>query len=146
MRRFPKYKEPIQLNIGSGKNPKKDYINIDNRDVSGNMVWDIRDGLPFPDESVSKIISSHFIEHLDEDEVIDFLEEMLRILKPGCLIDILCPHATTVGAIYPGHKSLWHEDKVKAYTRSERSLPPFEIVSNAEEKGQLHFILKKSKI
>lgn len=143
MRRFPKYKEPIQLNIGSGNDFRKNFINIDNRNVNGNMVWDVRDGLPFPDESVENIFSSHFIEHLDEDEVTEFIHEMFRVLKPGGLIEVWCPHASTHGAVFPGHKSLWHEHKVRAYQRSEVPLPPFEIVRNEEEDGQLHFIFKK---
>ena len=143
MRRFPKYKEPIQLNIGSGNDFRKDYVNIDNRDVNGNMVWDVRDGLPFPDGSVSYIFSSHFIEHLDEDAATDFISEMLRVIKPGGLIDVWCPHASTKGAVFPGHKTFWHEDKVEAYSRSEVPLPPFEILKTEEVQGQLHFIFKK---
>lgn len=107
------------------------------------MVWDVRDGLPFPDESVENIFSSHFIEHLNEDEATDFLHEMFRVLQPKGLIDIWCPHASTEGAVFPGHKSFWQEVKVEAYSRSEVPLPPFEIIKNEQVQGQLHFTLKK---
>jgi predicted SAM-dependent methyltransferase len=143
MRKFPKYKEPIQLNIGSGDDFRKGFINIDNRNINGNMVWDVREGLPFPDDSVSNIFSSHFIEHLDEDEAMDFLREMLRVIKHQGLIDVWCPHASTIGAVFPGHKSFWQQEKVQAYQRSEVPLPAFEIVKNEEVQGQLHFTLKK---
>jgi len=143
MRYFPKYKEPIQLNIGSGNDFRKNFINIDIRDVNGNMVWDVRDGLPFPDGSVENIFSSHFFEHLDEDEIAEFIPELFRVLKKGGIIDVWVPHASTPGAVYPGHKTFWSEHRVEAYTRMEVSLPPFAILVNQEEHGQLHFTFKK---
>lgn len=143
MRKFPKYKEPIQLNIGCGNDNKKGYINIDNRDLGYNMVWDIIEGIPFPDESVTNIYSSHFIEHLDDKESQDFIREGLRVLKKGGFLCIRCPHATTVGAILWGHKTFWNQDKIEALEKMDEPVGKFIIVENKEWEGQLLFTLKK---
>ena len=47
--------------------------------------------LPFPDNSVEVIYSSHMLEHLDRREVAMFLREAWRILQPGGIIRIAVP-------------------------------------------------------
>lgn len=143
MKRFPKYKEPIKLNIGSGNKPEKGFINIDNRDLGDNMVWDVRGGLPFPDESVELITSSHFLEHLNDADSIEFLGECLRVLKRGKHVSIRMPHITHVGAFFPGHLSFWHEQRVAALQRLEHPLPPFTIIENERAGGELIFTFEK---
>lgn len=48
-------------------------------------------GLPFNDNSVPNIFSSHFMEHLTYDSAKYVLQESLRVLKPGGMIRILVP-------------------------------------------------------
>jgi ubiquinone/menaquinone biosynthesis C-methylase UbiE len=112
------------------------------------MVWDVRDGVPFPDNSVEGIQSTHFLEHLDEDEAISFIQECLRVLKSGGQFLCLCPEYHSKGAIYLGHKSFWTLEKVDSLLRSEISLQPFVIVDNRvninpKEFNELLFTLKK---
>jgi len=57
------------------------------------IYWDLRDGIPFPKDSVSKIYSSHFLEHLTFKEGQSFLIECLRILKPNGIFSICVPNA-----------------------------------------------------
>ena len=57
-------KNDIKLNIGCGPNRKPSWVNIDllpDVDVS----LDIREPMPFPDNSVTIVYSEHFFEHLD---------------------------------------------------------------------------------
>lgn len=143
MNKFPKYREPVKLNVGSGSNPERGYINIDNRDLNGNMVWDVRGGLPFPDDSVDEIISSHFLEHLTDADSIEFLRECLRVLKRGKTVRIIVPHVMHVGAFYPGHLSFWNEQRVDAIQRLEHPLPEFEVLQDEKKDGQLFFTFKK---
>jgi predicted SAM-dependent methyltransferase len=143
MRKFPEYKKPYYLNIGSGNDNKKDYINIDNRDLGDNMVWDVNDGLPFPDNSVEHVFSSHFIEHLDDRESINFLREIIRVLKPKGLAVIYAPYATTTGAIMWGHKTFWNTEKIDSIYKLEESLGSFVLIENREQEGQLLFSLQK---
>jgi predicted SAM-dependent methyltransferase len=53
----------------------------------------MRKGLPFPDNSIAKIYSSHFFEHLSFKEIIKFLDECKRVLVPGGNFSICVPNA-----------------------------------------------------
>ena len=53
--------------------------------------YDVTQGLPFTNGSVSNLFSSHFIEHLTYRQGIDFLKETHRVLKPGGIVRIICP-------------------------------------------------------
>jgi len=62
---------------------KPGWINIDAR-KGVDLQLDLRERLPFPDNSVSFIYSEHFFEHLEyPGEASNFLTESLRILVPG---------------------------------------------------------------
>lgn len=143
MTRFPKYKEPFKLNVGSGSNPMKGFINIDNRDLGDNMVWDVRVGLPFPDNSAEKIFSSHFLEHLNDEDSIKFIGECLRVLKPKCQLQVVVPQVTSPWAFYPGHLSFWNGSRVSALERLEHPLPEFALLQNLTEEHELFFTLIK---
>lgn len=47
--------------------------------------------LPFRDESVEVVYSSHLIEHLDGEADKRLFREIVRILKPGGLLRLCCP-------------------------------------------------------
>lgn len=57
------------------------------------LFWDLRKGIPFPDNSVKRVYSSHFFEHLTFDESQDFLQECKRALAPGGEFLICVPNA-----------------------------------------------------
>jgi SAM-dependent methyltransferase len=52
-------------------------------------------GLPFDNNSVPNIFSSHFMEHLTYDSAKFVLQESYRVLKPGGLLRILVPSLDT---------------------------------------------------
>lgn len=143
MRKFPEYRNPIKLNIGCGDDNRKGYVNIDNRDLGFNMVWDIKDGIPFPDNSIEMIFCSHLIEHLNDEESIEFLQECLRVVKKGSIITIRVPVFSSVGAIFPGHKTFWNREKITALTKLDEPLPKFDVIENQVLEEQLLFSLKK---
>lgn len=53
--------------------------------------YDVRKGLPFKDNEIDYIYSSHMIEHLTEDEAKYLLEECFRTLKKGGVIRLVAP-------------------------------------------------------
>jgi len=55
--------------------------------------WDVRRGLPLPDNSVDLFRISHLIEHLTLEEAKNLLAEVHRTLKPGGLARISTPDA-----------------------------------------------------
>jgi len=88
--------EPIQLNVGSGRNPKPGWLNID-LDRGADLVMDVREGLPFEDHSCDRIYSEHFLEHLIyPEESVPFLAECRRVLKADGQIEIGVPDARYV--------------------------------------------------
>lgn len=50
-----------------------------------------KSGLPFKDNSIRYIYTSHMIEHLDPFDAKNFFGECFRILKPGGTFRIICP-------------------------------------------------------
>lgn len=83
---------PIYLEIGSGpKHGKNGWTCLDRYDCD--LVWDLQNGIPFPDSTVSKIYSSHTFEHFSFQETKVLLAECKRALKPGGLFLICVPNA-----------------------------------------------------
>jgi ubiquinone/menaquinone biosynthesis C-methylase UbiE len=60
--------------------------------------------LPFDNASVEEVIATHFLEHLDPDEVLNLLAEVYRVLVPGGTLLIGVPVGNT-GTIE--HKSFY---------------------------------------
>jgi len=84
--------DPVKLHIGSGRNYKEGWVNIDSDPkVKADVFYDLTKGIPFPDNSVDYIFNEHFIEHLSYDEGFEFMKEAYRVLKPGGIIRIACP-------------------------------------------------------
>ena len=55
------------------------------------VYGDILKGLPLDDSSVEVIYSSHVLEHLDRQEVEQYLKEAWRLLCPGGILRIVVP-------------------------------------------------------
>ena len=69
------------IQLGCGKHLLPDYINIDIND-DADIFWDVRKSLPFKSNSINKIFSEHFFEHLDYPiSANKLLEESYRVLK-----------------------------------------------------------------
>jgi len=58
--------------------------------------------LPFANDSVDVVLSSHMLEHFSREEGIDFLKDCKRILKNGGVIRIGVPDARYISALYVG--------------------------------------------
>ena len=80
------------VNLGCGNKYHKDWINLDfksnNEDVK---EFNLLQKLPFEDNSVDVVYSSHVLEHFTKCEAPKFLEECYRILKPKGIIRVIVP-------------------------------------------------------
>ena len=111
-------KSIIRLDLGCGKSKRKDgdWIGVDSRQFDGvdfildlaavNGPNNIETGdleallrapvtykrWPWDNDSVEEAHCSHFVEHLTASERIHFVNELYRILKPGCKATIITPH------------------------------------------------------
>ncbi len=59
-------------------------------------------GLPFRQQTVDYVFSSHFLEHLDKECAQGFLKECLRILKPSGVVRIAVPDLEYAWELYKG--------------------------------------------
>lgn len=85
--------EVIKLDIGCGKNKQPGFIGIDQFAIDGvDVVCNVREGLPYSDNSVEEIYCSHFIEHLTALERVRFMNELYRVMKPGAKATLIAPH------------------------------------------------------
>lgn len=76
--------EKIKLNLGCGNDIKDGYINIDRYNNTGNVDMSADIGnLPFENESVDEIYTSHVFEHIPINEIYGVVEEWKRVLKPN---------------------------------------------------------------
>jgi len=89
----------LSLDIGGGPNPFKnrseewkDSLNIDIQNITEvDVVCDVSKGLPFLDNTVDKIITCHFIEHIGFKEQNFLFNECYRVLKNEGFILIIMP-------------------------------------------------------
>lgn len=88
-------KKTVKLNVGCGTDYKEGWINIDNNSDANieklDLNWDLRNPLPFKDESVDYIFNEHFIEHLTIEESQRSIKDFMRVLKPGGVMRIAMP-------------------------------------------------------
>lgn len=122
----------MKLDIGCGKNKQPGYHGVDRIAFDGvDTVLDvvargpiyatITNGLgqqlnqeipsgryepwPWSDSSVDEAYSSHFVEHLDQQERCHFFNELWRVLKPDAKVTIIVPHWSNARAYGdPTHK------------------------------------------
>jgi predicted SAM-dependent methyltransferase len=102
----------IFLELGSG--PKRGENNWTTVDFFGvDIPWDLRFGIPLPDNSVSKIYTSHLLEHITFVQLIKFLKECRRCLNADGEFIVSVPNAELYLNAYHNkkyfrpHKECW---------------------------------------
>ncbi len=93
IRRLLRERSELSIEVGAGaKGGRGEWITID-MTSSCDIYWDLRKGIPFPNDSINRIYSSHFFEHLTFKEIQQFLDECKRVLVPGGKFLICVPNA-----------------------------------------------------
>ena len=97
------------LDIGCGSKKKPGSIGIDYSYSTGvDHVLNIEnDALPFADESVDYIYSSHCFEHLKDEGVGNVWKEISRVAKNNATIEIWTPYPHTDQQWLIGHVAGW---------------------------------------
>lgn len=110
---------PLRIDIGCGKTTPEGWVGIDKMDFGQKHVFNVAKvsnawyrqnhewmmgerelppdvpkyyPLPFDDNSVDEVRSSHFVEHLTGEERIHLFNELWRIMKPGATALIITPN------------------------------------------------------
>jgi len=114
-------KPGLNLNLGSGYRPLEGFVNIDNRaEVKPDLVCDVTEGLPYPDNSVDMVRAHDFLEHIPIGKTIGVMNEIWRVLKPGGLFDSFTPSTDGRGAFQdPTHMSFWNQNSWLYYSDPE---------------------------
>lgn len=124
----------MKINLGCGKNIKDmkiGYMGVDIVDYSDYhpkdqfIKADLFKEIPFEDNSIEEVYASHFIEHIPQDKVIWFFNEVYRILIPGGIFEIHVPPTQSPdgkacrGAFAdPTHRSYWNDMSFKYFDGS----------------------------
>jgi predicted SAM-dependent methyltransferase len=90
-----------KLNLGCGGNILDGWENHDS-DV------DIRNPLPYEDESIDFIFIEHCVEHVTTPDAVRFFAECLRILKYEGTLRVAVPSADKIYDLADGEYLKWH--------------------------------------
>jgi SAM-dependent methyltransferase len=77
-------------------------------------IHDLRNGIPFPDNTVDAVYHSHLLEHIDRhisrdsqdlknDPAIEFVKECRRVLRPGGILRVVVPNFEELCRKYLAH-------------------------------------------
>lgn len=90
------------LVVGCGKSPREDAVNLDVCELPGvDIVFDLEtchlgNRLPIEDNTFSKIIMSHVLEHIRNP--LPMMQELWRVAKPGCDLMVRVPYGSSDNA------------------------------------------------
>lgn len=84
----------LKVDFGCGPNKREGFVGCDRISFPGvdHVVNIGNDRLPFNDGSVTEAHASHFVEHLNAIERVQFVNELYRVLKTGAKATIIVPH------------------------------------------------------
>jgi predicted SAM-dependent methyltransferase len=94
-----------KLQIGSGQNILKGWLNTDLKPTKEIVYLDARKRFPFDDYSFDCILCEHLIEHIEYQKGIEFLCECFRVLRPGGKIRIATPDLRFLIELYNTQKT-----------------------------------------
>jgi predicted SAM-dependent methyltransferase len=92
----------LRIHFGCGSTIKAKWINVD-LDPHADVKLDLREPLPFEDDSATFIYSEHFLEHLSyPDEAVRWVSECARVLQAGGIFSVGVPDAEWPIRAYTG--------------------------------------------
>ncbi|MBF0386065.1 MAG: methyltransferase domain-containing protein [Candidatus Omnitrophica bacterium] len=90
-----------RLNLGCGFKKTEGWINIDNMPgCNADIVHDLLDPLPFPDQSVDEILAEDVLEHFNKYERYFVFYDWARVLKVGGKITLQVPNFKKIAYRY----------------------------------------------
>lgn len=100
---FSKWPRPILKIINRISGAKQYYSQEEYCDILKSHIFihhNVEYGLPFPEESVDYVYSSHLLEHLFKEDAKKLLKEVYRVLKKGGIVRICVPDLEYVISLY----------------------------------------------
>jgi ubiquinone/menaquinone biosynthesis C-methylase UbiE len=133
----------MRLNLGCGKDIRKNWINLDHIKLPGvDVVHNINDiPLPFENDLFDEILCASILEHVD---YIPLLRDLHRILKPGGKIAIIVPHFTSKYAFAdPTHVRCFSTETLLFFTENYPMSYYFDFHFSKAEK--IHICFNRSR-
>lgn len=99
----------LKIDIGCGTRKREGFIGVDITSAPGvDYVLDItKDPLPFEDNSVSHVFSSHCFEHIENPKFV--LREITRVCMDRAVVEIWLPYLKSNDAFVLGHEAFYQE-------------------------------------
>lgn len=110
-----------RLEVGCGN---KDHwragfnVRQDIQDFGQEIVWDLEQGIPLPDNSCLEIYASNIFEHLHPDKLVYVVNECWRVLRKGGELWVVVPDHLRGTAYIPSHLIRFTEDTFNFFTGS----------------------------
>jgi SAM-dependent methyltransferase len=95
---FERFRNRPRLNLGCGRSPAPDWINVDLVELPGvDLVLDLDacfpGSIPLPDGSIEGFFLSHVLEHISN--VLPLMQELHRVAKDGAVMTVRVPHGAS---------------------------------------------------
>jgi ubiquinone/menaquinone biosynthesis C-methylase UbiE len=128
------------LEVGCGNKEHwrvaEDYnLRQDIQDFGQNIVWNLEEGIPLPDNFCKAIYASNIFEHLHPDKLVYVMNECWRVLTIGGELWITVPDHLRDTAYIPSHLIRFTEATFKFFTGS---------VNNDYELRDLHSAINQT--
>ena len=89
------------LNLGCGYRYHSDWTNINFVSTAENVIaHNLKDGIPFSDNSFDVVYHSHVLEHLSKSEAEPFLKECYRVIRPQGVLRVVVPDLEDIARMY----------------------------------------------
>jgi SAM-dependent methyltransferase len=81
----------VNLDLGCGYVDHPDFIAVDKLNYGHNIIADVLEGLPFPDDYFDFVLMNHTLQMFKYDELPIVLKEVRRVMKKNGILRILVP-------------------------------------------------------
>ena len=106
------------IDLCGGFNKPNRYISIDK--FNGDIVHDLEQGIPLPDNSCGVVRAHDALEHIKNSQFL--MNEIHRVLAPGGILLSMTPSTDGRGAFQdPTHISFWNQNSFWYYTREQQA-------------------------
>jgi SAM-dependent methyltransferase len=117
-RAIPTQQRILKVDLGCGPVKRPGFLGIDRFPLPGvDIVADINEGIPLPDDSVDYLVASHSLEHFDD--LPHIVHEIHRVCKDRALVTIVAPYsATGLNLANPYHVQVFNEHTARFFTNA----------------------------
>lgn len=109
-----------KVQIGGGSHVLEGFVNVDIFEPA-DIIFDLREGVPFDNNSVNFIFSEHFMEHIDYPiSVKKFVQECYRVLKDGGEIVVGVPDSEKILRAYTENDEVLQQEYMEKWYKNRQ--------------------------